>query len=86
MNKWEAMRIIQYKLGIDDLLDESNFFTVYYNLGKKKDLAYCNSADEALDFIHKKLTDDHKIAIEYDDFFLKSEKQVDRYNEKGWEY
>ena len=81
MNKQEAMRLIQYKLGINDLWDESNFFTIYYNLGNKKDLAWCNSADDAIMFIHEKLNDDHIIAVEFDDFFFENEDDAEKYAE-----
>lgn len=78
MNKYDAMTLIQYKLGINDLWDESNFFTVYYNLGDKKDLVWCHSAHDAIMFIHENLNDNHKIAIEFDDYFFESFDDIDK--------
>ena len=70
MNKKRAVELIQNRLGIQDHDDLMNFFTIYYNLGENKDLCYCNSANDAIEFIAISLTDKHKIAIEYDDYFF----------------
>lgn len=79
MNKKRAIELIQNRLGITDFDDFSDFFTVYYNLGDKKDLAWCNSANEAIEFIALKLTDKHQIAIEFDDYFFEELGDLKKY-------
>lgn len=79
MNKDTALMILHNKLNIEDYDDMGNFFTIYYNLGKKKDLAWCNSANEAIEFIAINLTDKHQIAIEFDDLFCESLEDLEKY-------
>lgn len=70
MNKKKALMLLDaikkdYIANGDPEYDEIDheFITVYFNLGRKKDLRWCNGFDDAIDEV-RKLTDEHKIAIQ----------------------
>ena len=55
----------------DGNVDYMDFITVYYNIGKKKNLNWCNTVKDAQEVVNK-LTNKHKIAIEINDEFYET--------------
>ena len=63
MTKAEAFQVMDQ---IDDAYGIDEFITVYFNLGRKKDLRFCNDSDEAKQVLDE-INDSAKIAIEVDE-------------------